>query len=44
MMMMFLFKPIKLAYKVYLYKELIYPEFKSDVNYNEEFWKTYLKN
>lgn len=22
----------------------MFPEFKSDVNYNEEFWKTYLKN
>jgi hypothetical protein len=25
-------------------QELVYPDFKPDVNYNEEFWKTYLKN
>lgn len=22
----------------------MYPDFKAEVNYNEEFWKTYLKN
>lgn len=27
-----------------LKKELILPEYKDDVNYNEEFWKKYLKN
>ena len=25
-------------------QDLVFPEFKNDVNYNEEFWKTYLKN
>ena len=25
-------------------QELIYPEFQAEKNYNEEFWKTYLKN
>ena len=27
-----------------LQKEPILPEYKDDVNYNEEFWKKYLKN
>ena len=31
--------------KIYLkIQELIFPDFKTDINYNEEFWKTYLKN
>ena len=25
-------------------KELICPEYKDEINYNEEFWKRYLKN
>ena len=27
-----------------LAKELVFPEFRTELNYNEEFWKTYLKN
>lgn len=25
-------------------QELLYPEFHNEINYNEVFWKTYLKN
>jgi hypothetical protein len=25
-------------------QQLVFPEFQTKVNYNEEFWKTYLKN
>ena len=28
----------------WLSQQLVFPDFRNEVNYNEEFWKTYLKN
>lgn len=25
-------------------QDLVFPEFKPEINYNDEFWRTYLKN
>lgn len=40
----FPFQTTAAGVNAFLKQELLFPDFKMDVNYNEEFWKTYLKN